>query len=43
MGERGADAGASRHEHHAGHGADPDSPQGRRELNRLAVTATAHC
>ncbi len=28
---------------HAGHGAAPDTPQGRRELNRLAVTATAHC
>ena len=26
-----------------GHGADPDSPEGRRELNRLAVSATAHC
>ncbi|MGQ0773760.1 MAG: DUF4396 domain-containing protein [Pseudonocardiales bacterium] len=33
---------------HAGHGAGvrggaPDTPQGRRELNRLAVSATAHC
>lgn len=26
-----------------GHNVDPDSAQGRRELNRLAVTATAHC
>ncbi len=24
-------------------GASPDSPQGRRELNRLAVSATLHC
>ena len=29
--------------HHASHGAAPDTAQGRRELNRLAVTATAHC
>ncbi|MGH3477890.1 MAG: DUF4396 domain-containing protein, partial [Nocardioidaceae bacterium] len=28
---------------HAGHGAAPDTAQGRRELNRLAVIATAHC
>ncbi len=28
---------------HAGHGAAPDTAQGRRELNWLAVTATAHC
>ncbi|MGH3937076.1 MAG: DUF4396 domain-containing protein [Pseudonocardiaceae bacterium] len=33
---------------HAGHGAEgrgnaPDTPQDRRELNRLAVSATAHC
>ena len=33
---------------HPGHGAGargsaPDTPQGRRELNRLAVSATAHC
>ncbi len=28
---------------HISHGVDPDSPQGRRELNRLAVSATAHC
>ncbi|MGN9777668.1 DUF4396 domain-containing protein [Micromonospora sp. H33] len=26
-----------------GHNVDPDSAQGRRELNRLAVTATGHC
>jgi len=31
--------------HHSGHtaGTAPDSPQGRRELNRLAVSATLHC
>lgn len=33
--------------HHGGqggrHGAAPDTPQGRRELNRFAVSATAHC
>ena len=29
--------------HHASHRAAPDTAQGRRELNRLAVTATAHC
>ncbi len=32
--------------HHGGlrgHGAAPDTPQGRRELNRLAVSATAQC
>ena len=31
--------------HHSGRaaGAAPDSPQGRRELNRLAVSATLHC
>ena len=28
---------------HAGHGAAPDTAQGRHELNRLAVSATAHC
>ena len=28
---------------HAGHGAGPDTAQGRHELNRLAVSATAHC
>jgi hypothetical protein len=27
----------------AGHGAAPDTAQGRHELNRLAVSATAHC
>ncbi len=38
------------HDHHghgAGaaqrHGVPPDSPEGRRELNRLAVSATVHC
>jgi hypothetical protein len=38
------------HEHHTGHGAagerhtmSPDTPQGRRELTRLAVSATLHC
>jgi hypothetical protein len=39
------------HEHHAGHGdaatgghgTAPDTPQGRRELTRLAVSATLHC
>jgi Domain of unknown function (DUF4396) len=33
------------HEGHrpAQHGTDASSPQGRRELNRLAVSATAHC
>jgi hypothetical protein len=32
-------------QHGSGHaaGAAPDSPQGRRELNRLAVSATLHC
>jgi hypothetical protein len=32
-------------EHHVGHatGATPDTPRGRRELNRLAVSATLHC
>jgi hypothetical protein len=32
-------------EHHVGHttGSAPDTPQGRRELNRLAVSATLHC
>ncbi len=32
-------------DHHVGHatGSTPDSPQGRRELNRLAVSATLHC
>src|SRR5688572_29406158 len=40
----------STHEHHSGHGpaamhhdAVPDSPAGRRELTRLAVSATLHC
>jgi hypothetical protein len=28
---------------HAGHGQSPDSPQGRRELTWLAVSATMHC
>lgn len=28
---------------HHRHGTAPDSPEGRRELNRLAVSATAHC
>ncbi|MGH3898154.1 MAG: DUF4396 domain-containing protein [Pseudonocardiaceae bacterium] len=28
---------------HAGHGVSSDTAQGRRELNWLAVTATAHC
>jgi hypothetical protein len=28
---------------HAGHRQDPDTLQGRRELNRLAVSATLHC
>jgi hypothetical protein len=27
----------------AGHRQDPDTPQGRRELTRLAVSATLHC
>jgi hypothetical protein len=39
------------HEHHGGHGGTvdgqhavaPDSPEGRRELTRLAVSATLHC
>ncbi len=35
-------AGHNTHQH-GGHGAAPDTPQGRRELNRLAVSATAHC
>jgi hypothetical protein len=28
---------------HERHGQAPDSPEGRRELNRLAVSATLHC
>jgi hypothetical protein len=28
---------------HGGHGGAPDTAQSRRELNRLAVIATAHC
>ena len=39
------------HDHHGthgagavqGHGVAPDSPEGRRELTRLAVSATLHC
>ncbi len=39
------------HDHHSGHGTGaperhavaPDSPEGRRELTRLAVSATLHC
>ncbi|MGH3931090.1 MAG: DUF4396 domain-containing protein [Pseudonocardiaceae bacterium] len=36
---------ANQHAGHGarGHGGTPDTPQGRRELNRLAVSATAHC
>lgn len=31
------------HDQHAAHDAAPDTAQGRRELNRLAISATAHC
>ncbi len=30
-------------QHSGGHGVDVDSPAGRRELNRLAISATLHC
>ncbi|MER6590330.1 DUF4396 domain-containing protein [Micromonospora purpureochromogenes] len=48
--DRHADKDTDRHAYQAkaqhpvhGHNVDPDTTQGRRELNRLAVTATRHC
>ncbi|MEV4201457.1 DUF4396 domain-containing protein [Micromonospora globbae] len=35
--------GRAEHQGHGRHDVDPGSPQGRGELNRLAVSATTHC